>query len=164
MIKVSQNILSQLSEVLSNLTTENYTMPLEIFSGASIGQHTRHILEFYMCLISNSEADVINYDLRKRDTNLEQNLEFCISTIDQIKCDLDNLTSERELSLEAMQGGTNVSVKTTFNREVLYAVEHTVHHMAIIKMGVLLNYPKIKIPENFGVAESTIRYKNTCAQ
>ena len=164
MVKVSQNILSQLSEVLSKLTTEHYTMPLEIFSGASISQHTRHLLEFYMCLISNSQADVINYDLRKRDTNLEQNLEFCLSKIDQIKCDLNDLTSNRELVLEGVQGGVNVSVKTTFNREILYAVEHAVHHMAIIKMGILLNYPQVKIPENFGVAESTIRYKNTCAQ
>jgi len=68
------------------------------------------------------------------------------------------------MCLEAVQGGKTVKVDTTFNRELLYAIEHTVHHMAIIKIGMLLNYPNVTVPENFGVAESTIQYKTSCAQ
>jgi len=63
MKEVSKKILLQLENVLVGLTNEEYTTPLEIFSGTSIAQHTRHILEFYLCLISNSESSVINYEV-----------------------------------------------------------------------------------------------------
>ncbi len=164
MKNVSKKILSQLENVLSSLTDKEYTASLEIFSGASVGQHTRHILEFYLCLISNCECEVINYDLRQRDKNIEQNLSFCLSKIGEIKEHLNPLNSDKSICLEAVQGGKTIKVATTFNRELLYAIEHTVHHLAIIKMGILLNYPHIEIPENFGVAESTIQYKSSCAQ
>lgn len=164
MIKVSQQILSQLEVILSQLSQEEYTSEVEIFSGASIAQHTRHILEFYVCLISTKNSDVINYDLRKRDQRIETDLVFCTQKIKEISVALNDLTEDRKICLHGVQGGENIQVDTTFKRELLYAVEHTVHHMAIIKMGVLLNFPKVNIPENFGVAESTIQYKNSCAQ
>jgi len=164
MIEVSKKILLQLEYVLKTLSNEEYTASLEIFSGASIAQHTRHILEFYVCLITNCECDIINYDLRKRDKGLEQDLSFCLTKITEINKELNNLNSDKNIVLEAVQGGKIVKVNTTLNRELLYAVEHTVHHMAIIKMGILLNYPSVIIPDNFGVAESTIQYKSICAQ
>ena len=164
MKEVSKKILLQLENVLVGLTNEEYTTPVEIFSGTSIAQHTRHILEFYLCLISNSESSVINYDLRKRDKNIEQDLPFCLSKISDIIKELDLLSADKPMCLEAVQGGKTVKVDTTFNRELLYAIEHTVHHMAIIKIGMLLNYPNVTVPENFGVAESTIQYKTSCAQ
>ena len=42
-------ILSQLEEVVEQLTNDSYCNTMEVFSGASIGQHIRHILEFYHC-------------------------------------------------------------------------------------------------------------------
>ena len=164
MKEVSENILLQLKQVLINISNEEYTLPLEIFSGASIAQHTRHILEFYICLISNCDCDILNYDLRKRDQNIEQSLDFCIAKISETIEELKFLNADKKLSLEAIQGGKTIKVDTTFNREILYAIEHTVHHMAIIKMGILINFTHVTIPENFGVAESTIQYKTSCAQ
>jgi len=164
MKNVSTKILLQLENVLVNLSDQEYTSPLNIFSGASIGQHTRHILEFYLCLISNCNCDTINYDLRKRDKNIEQSRSFSIEKIAEINYKISHMNSDKPFCLEAFLGGETISVKTTFNREILYAIEHTVHHMAIIKMGILLNYPEVTIPENFGVAESTIQYKSSCAQ
>ena len=164
MIDVSKKILLQLEKVLNSLSNDEYNAPLEIFSGASVGQHTRHILEFYLCLISNCDCDTLNYDLRKRDKNIEQNLSFCLEKTAEIVEELSYVNADKKMCLEAVQGGKTIKVDTTFNRELLYAIEHTVHHLAIIKMGILLNFPHIEIPANFGVAESTIEYKTKCAQ
>jgi len=164
MREVSKKILLELKGVLVGLTNDEYTAPLDIFSGASIAQHTRHILEFYVCLLNNCDCDVINYDLRERDKNIEQKLDFCLTKVDEINIQLNQVNTNKKICLEAFQGGKTVKVETSFDRELLYAIEHTIHHMAIIKMGILLHYPNITIPKNFGVAESTIQYKSSCAQ
>ena len=163
MIRVSQNILTQLTSVLNNLNDEEFRTPLEIFSGASVSQHVRHILEFYSCLI-NCEATILNYDKRKRDLRIEKDLSFALCTIAQIYTDLDSLSQDRVVKLEANLGEEDYTVNSSMKRELLYAVEHAVHHMAILKMGIMINFPQINLPVNFGVADSTIQYRNQCAQ
>lgn len=163
MISVSKHILSQLSAVLSEMTNDEYTLPIELFSGASVSQHTRHILEFYICLLDQN-GDSVNYDIRKRDQRLEQNVSFTIETINDIIIRLPLLDTKKSVMLCGIQGGQEIQVPSSLPRELLYAIEHMVHHMAIIKMGLLLNFPHVLIPKDFGVAESTIQYRNQCAQ
>lgn len=163
MIAVSKNILSQLSSVLIRLNEEEYKTPLGVFSGASVSQHVRHILEFYICLIE-SNGSYVNYDERKRDLKLEQNLAFTLSSIQSISTEIDSFTEDKPIELHAKLGERDHVLKSSLQRELLYAVEHAVHHMAIIKMGLLMTFPQIEIPKNFGVAESTIQYRNECAQ
>lgn len=163
MISVSKHILSQLSAVLAEMTNDEYILPIELFSGASVSQHTRHILEFYICLL-DQQGDAINYDARKRDQRLEQNISFTLETITSIIHKLPELETKKPVTLCAIQGGQEIQVPSSLERELLYAIEHTVHHMAIIKMGLLMHFPQVAIPASFGVAESTIQYRNQCAQ
>jgi len=50
------------------------------------------------------------------------------------------------------------------HRELQYNIEHAVHHLAIIKIGVKTLEDSFKLDDNFGIAASTIRNKNACAQ
>jgi hypothetical protein len=43
-------------------------------------------------------------------------------------------------------------------RELAYNIEHTIHHMAIIKQSIIEHFTYIDLPEYFGVASSTVRY------
>lgn len=52
-----------------------------------------------------------------------------------------------------------VPVETNFLRELTYNIEHAVHHMAIMKIGIREVAPLIVIPKSFGVAVSTLRYR-----
>ena len=52
---------------------------------------------------------------------------------------------------------------TNYYREVAYNLEHTIHHMALIKVGIC-EFTDILVPEGFGVAASTIKYRKECAQ
>jgi hypothetical protein len=56
-----------------------------------------------------------------------------------------------------------VSIPTNYYREVAYNLEHTIHHMALIRVGVN-EVSSIVLPDQFGVAYSTIKYKEQCAQ
>ncbi|KPM32074.1 Hypothetical protein I595_1723 [Croceitalea dokdonensis DOKDO 023] len=57
-----------------------------------------------------------------------------------------------------------VSVQSTFFRELLYNIEHLVHHLAIIKIGIQSLESKVEISDDFGIAASTIRNRKLCVQ
>lgn len=147
-----------------------YSMPLELLFGASIGQHTRHFVEFYQCLLDQSAAGggTVNYALRKRDLRIEENPAFAAAQIEQICSHLDRIDEHATCALvcdEHMETNSGMTVPSNIQRELLYNIEHTIHHLAIIKIGLTAIAPGISLPEHFGVAPSTIRHKQaTCAQ
>lgn len=49
----------------------------------------------------------------------------------------------------------DTSIATNFYRELLYNIEHCIHHQAIIKIA-MLHMGKTQIPAHFGVAKSTM--------
>ncbi len=160
----SSQICLQLAALIKQLSDEQYEHTLEVFSGASIGQHTRHIIEFYQCLLAQKGTDCVCYDERQRDLKLETSVVEAATTLEYIAKTITTLTEDKTLILKGEFSGEMNDFPSSLSRELLYALEHAVHHMAIIKIGILLNLPTVKIPENFGVAESTIKYRKECAQ
>ncbi len=45
----------------------------------------------------------------------------------------------------------------------MYTLEHTIHHMALLRIAVYA-VSTIELPEDFGVAGSTIKHKKEWAQ
>jgi len=167
-ITASQNLI-KLKEVLNQLTDDQFSAPLEVFNGSSIGMHVRHILEFYICLMEASVRNVVNYDERKRDHELECSIRKSVETIEQILDYLGAVVNDFTLTLKANYSTESaeeeIALESTFFRELLYNVEHTVHHLAIIRIGIkALNDHNIAFDNQFGVAASTTRNKNICAQ
>jgi hypothetical protein len=62
---ISLEIIAQLKDLLSTMDTAQYTQPLTVFSGSSVGQHVRHTVEFFQCFILGLEDGVVDYDARK---------------------------------------------------------------------------------------------------
>ena len=58
---------------------------------------------------------------------------------------------------------TLIEIESNYNRELLYNLEHCIHHQALIKVAIIQS-ATIEIDENFGVARSTIEYRKQCAQ
>ena len=56
-----------------------------------------------------------------------------------------------------------VSIPTNYYREIAYNLEHTIHHMALIRVGIT-EVSEISLPDNFGVASSTVKHRKQCAQ
>ncbi len=67
---VNKNI-DELIYLLERLDTKSYQQPIASLSNASIGGHTRHIIEMYLCLIEGYKSGIVNYDARKRDKIIE---------------------------------------------------------------------------------------------
>ncbi len=161
---LSTNTLCQLSTFLRTLTDEIYSQQISELSNASIGQHTRHIVEFYTCLIQQiKEGDIINYDKRLRNNELETSVQATLVEIDSICVAINAIKEERNTYTEGHLGTIDYHIPSSIERELLYVLEHAVHHMAIIKIAVKILDLNIEIAPNFGVAESTLVYRK-CAQ
>ncbi|HET6244120.1 MAG: hypothetical protein H0V01_12690 [Bacteroidetes bacterium] len=159
--------LQEIKSLVKSLTEEQYQFKSPLLSGASIGQHTRHILEFYLCLVEGRHKGIVNYDKRERNLDIETNLKFAIYTIDKICSNVSTYNICCELILEgnfSNEGEESVSVKTSYFRELAYNLEHSIHHQALIKIGLKEQNLDHLIPDNFGIAAATIRYKGKCAQ
>jgi hypothetical protein len=152
-------LLNQIVLLLQQISPEDYKQKLRILNGSSIGQHVRHTLEFYLCLVDQHELGFINYDLRARDIQLESEPCSALEKITSIKEALTGITSNRNIYL--IMSGDNDSIKapSSIERELIYVNEHAVHHMAIIKSGLLEINGNIKLPESFGIAPSTLRFR-----
>lgn len=149
---------------MDQVSREQYVQPCGSLSGSTIGQHNRHIIEMYQCLLEGYEAGTVNYENRKRDTRIETDPGYASSLLDEICASLER--SDKPLKLHAGYDPATselVELATNFYREIAYNLEHTIHHMALIKVG-LLHIPGLRMPEGFGVASSTIKYRKTCAQ
>ncbi|MDX2000869.1 MAG: hypothetical protein SFW35_00425 [Chitinophagales bacterium] len=164
-IDTTKQLLNDLATVLEQLDNEAYSAGRELFSGSSIGQHTRHILEFYQCLLSQLPTGTIDYDLRKRNIEIECSVQKALEVIQTLIETLPENNATLWLNVHLSNPDLNhpASVASNYQRELLYNIEHAIHHMAIIKIGIKHYLPSIAIEESFGVAPSTLRYREACA-
>ncbi|MGF1924512.1 MAG: DinB family protein, partial [Bacteroidia bacterium] len=156
---------TQLEDVVNLLSDQQYNSPILLLSNATIGQHVRHIIEFYIELDKGYESGEINYDNRKR----EHSIETCrITAVNNLRLVTKALAKENKtLAIYAdysLKNETPGPLPTNYFRELMYNLEHTVHHMALIRVG-LLTSTKLSLPNDFGVASSTLKFREQqCAQ
>lgn len=156
-----RNSLNELIALLEQLSDAEYSFPCPELSGASIGEHTRHIIEMYQCLQNQYKTGIVNYDLRSRNQQIQTDILFAITKIEEVKTNLD--LANKSLILQQVIDGETIVIESNYTRELLYNLEHCIHHQALIKVG-LLHCNTVAIDENFGVANSTIEYRKQCAQ
>ena len=157
-------LLYQLQQLLENLTDEQYSQRVPLLSNATIGQHTRHIIEFFLELEAGYENGVVNYDARKRDHSIESERSRAINKLLWIAAHAEK--ENKSLTLIADFGTEDnipCKVPTNYGRELVYNLEHIIHHMALLRIAVN-EVSSIELPVNFGVAISTIKFRHACAQ
>jgi len=163
------HILGNIQQYLQVLNTAKYTQALDVFSNSTIGQHTRHTVEFFFCLLEQSQTGIIDYDKRQRNRLIETDQKYTIQVIDAIIERLAHYNLKQPLQLAVSYSTNNNTdctyIDTTFERELVYNIEHAIHHMALIKIGLRVVAPQMQLPPDFGVAPSTIKYQQSvCAQ
>ncbi|MDA9588614.1 DinB family protein [Flavobacteriaceae bacterium] len=167
-IQPHQIVLSDLKNLMRQMNTSELTNKNKVLSKASIGEHFRHIIEFYQCCISQKESGFVNYDLRKRNKNLEENPNFGIQTIETILNYLSTLHLKDDTPLllgsgEESQLPSSDTIQSSFFRELAYCLDHCIHHQSLIKIGLMEQGLDHLIDDNFGVAFSTQKHREECA-
>lgn len=148
-----QQQLHQLKELLIIIDNDAYTYKCKYLSNASIGGHTRHIIELFNCALNGLQTGKVDYINRERNLVLETNKFIALQAIE----DLKNTRPQNDKLLQLVAEG-NAKISTTFYREMVYNIEHIIHHLALIKVSLIEQGLDI-VEENFGMAYSTIQYK-----
>jgi hypothetical protein len=164
--KACCNILIQLTDLVNQISEQDFSKPVSSLGNSSIGQHLRHTLEFFICLEQGFEKGLINYDKRAHDKLIESDKFIALSTLGKIYEFINVQRADKNLKLEAgydLEKEEFVTIETNFLRELIYNIEHAVHHMAIMKIGIREIAPDIQLPHDFGIAASTIRYQEATA-
>ena len=156
------SVLDQLKSVVKQMSGDIFSQNIPSHE-ASIGEHTRHTIEFYQCLFEGMKGGTVNYDKRKRNIEIQLSPESAINAINEIIDQINNSDSDFKLTLEISYNMSDEStnrINSSYKRELAYNIEHAIHHMAIIKSIIVENFKNIRLPQNFGIAISTVKYRN----
>lgn len=160
------NILSQLTDMVNQLTEQDFVKPVPTLGNSTLGQHLRHTLEFFICLEKGFTCGIINYDKRAHDKLIETDKLIALSVIGKIVEFINTQQTDKALKLEAaydLDKEEFITIETNYLRELVYNIEHAIHHMAIMKIGIREAAPYVILSPDFGIAASTIRYQEAVA-
>ena len=158
--------LNHYKSVIEKITDNDFSKEIPVLSNGTIGQHIRHVLEFYTGLFYGIESGIVCYDNRKRDLLLETDKNYAFQTINKVIQQINAIDEDLPIILQSSVSNKKnsfIKVNTSIYRELVYGFDHSVHHQALIKIGMqALN--RDLLFDNFGVAPSTIKHKKACAQ
>ncbi len=157
-------ILDQLSDIIHQLNEDDFSRPSAILSNSTIGQHSRHTLEFFLCLEQGFQKGHVNYDKRAHDKLIESDKFIALNAIRRIREFIVGQKSDQPLKLEVgyeRESEQCITIDTNYFRELTYNIEHAVHHMAIVKIGLQDIAPYVTFPPDFGIAVSTMRHRES---
>ncbi|MBK9686354.1 MAG: DinB family protein [Saprospiraceae bacterium] len=152
-------ILGQLKTMISGLKPGMYNQALEVLNGATIGKHIRHIHDFYKAVVQGAADGIIDYNRRDRDEAIENSPELAIQQFELWLSMLETLDTDNEVLVCASigYGATPAMIKSSLEREMMYAYDHAIHHLALIKIGFDSAHDQ-RLPADFGVAPSTLHH------
>jgi len=151
-------VVQQINHVLEQLEPHEYRRQLPEFEGSSLGQHFRHILEFFQCLENGVRSGTVDYAARERNLLYEDNPNLTSAAFEDFAEALPSLQILDPVEVQAEFGGQErPSYPSTVGRELLFVYDHAIHHLAIIKIGLLCQFPHVRADKDLGVSPSTIK-------
>ena len=102
----------------------------------------------------------MDYLNRVRDLAIETDKLFAIQELSLIMDQIIRPDKEIKLVIECFEGSAANYVSTTYFREIVYNAEHTIHHLALIRVALREMQLEI-VGDDFGMAYSTIKYLAT---
>jgi hypothetical protein len=158
----ADELLAQLKNIIHQLKDGHFSKPVPVLSQATLGQHIRHTIEFFLCLMHGHAEGHINYDHRKHDVLIERDPQLALHEIEEIRDFIRKEATDFPLQLEAnysLEHDSLITMPSSFYRELAYNIEHTIHHMALLKVALNDEFTYVQLPEHFGVASSTVRFQ-----
>ena len=167
LISAAEDVLRQGIALLDSIDEDTYSRKEEGPWGSSIGAHYRHVLDHFLCLIEGLWEFQINYDHRRRNRDIETSVQVARSTTRELFEALaaipeDVLRGDCTVVYSVGYGDSSAqNVHSVVGRELMFCVGHAIHHYAIMKL--LCSVREVGLPDEFGIAPSTLKYQQAQA-
>ncbi|APD07156.1 hypothetical protein UJ101_01640 [Flavobacteriaceae bacterium UJ101] len=152
--KEVKKIIDSLKDLILKLDNQDYVYRQDSLSGSTIGEHSRHIIELFQCLEKGYSSAKVSYDDRKRNSSIQENTKVAFDILEVVKNSI--IKEDKPVLLKSSFG----DIQTSYYREVLYCVEHCIHHQALIRVALIELGKEDLIDNQFGVAPSTLKHRN----
>lgn len=157
LIQALHTHLEMLAQQLSRISDSTFTdTTLDPCFGSSIGSHVRHILD-HVCNLAHPAT--IDYEARRRGDAIESSRDLALQRIGEsqaaIRALAKHIGSDAAIRITAIPspGLAPLTLPSTLERECLYVIDHTVHHLAMIR--TLLSRAGHCCPSTLGLAAGT---------
>jgi hypothetical protein len=159
------DLLEQALHVIEGLDNRLFGRTVPGIPSLRVGAHLRHVLEFYECFLDGIPSRVIDYEQRRRDGRVESSraaaVAKAVATIRRLEAFSPD-SHDTEICVRSEDAPDSEEfLRSTVARELQALSSHTVHHFALI--AITLQAFGISVPPSFGVARSTLRYREAAA-
>jgi hypothetical protein len=154
-------VLRQTAALLGSLTDEQYALKPVGVVPSSIGGHVRHCLDHIDALLRGAGDGLLEYDRRERGTDVERSRTAALEAIRRQERQLldfpwPNGHRPLRLSVLVSPDAPPTVVVSSLDRELAFALSHTIHHGALI--AVMAKLLGVAVPADFGYAPSTLAH------
>jgi hypothetical protein len=151
-------LLQQMRSMIEEMDDDAYTMPAPGRSSGGVGGHVRHCLDHVGALVHATRTGVVEYDRRRRGTDVETRRSAAIHQIGELVerlATLDSSMLDEPLLVESQidPSGAMILTRSSVCREVAFVISHTIHHNAIVAQ--LLAGRELTLDARFGLAPAT---------
>lgn len=154
-IEALEQVLSLVRAAKGALYTE---VPAAVAYGT--GRHVRHILDHYVALQSGLDSGHVDYDKRCRDSDVETDSSVAEQRIIALIHWLgENVAADIKLNMKTEISVSNqhhVTVNSSLRRELVYLLNHTLHHCAYASL--ILRLLGVNTDAHIGIAPATSSY------
>jgi len=171
LITANLQALEQALDLVSSLSDEAYRQRVD--GRSQPGAHIRHVLDHYAALRSGLQSGVVDYDYRQRQSEVETHRGLAKNELlatsnwlsDLLHSSVDSQQSSSHSNALKVKSEVSlcdccaVTVDSDLSRELLYTLNHTVHHMAYV--ALLLQINGISVNASIGVAPATASYRRS---
>ena len=158
LVVATQDVLLQGLSLLFKLSDRTYCQIVEA-RGASIGEHYRHVVQHFECVIRSIRSGEINYEARERNHRLETDVTFAaIATCDVLRAikKYDIATLNRACAVVSTLtdlAAQPLFVETTVRRELAYCIGNALHHYTIVRQ--ICRQIGVEVPPEFAITRSS---------
>lgn len=154
LLKSIRYSLDELIYLLDQLTDKEYSEVRDALNNATIGEHTRIIIEKFQCLENSYDSGILNYDKRELNELLQTETKSAKEQITELKTGLKS--ENKTIYLEQVINGLAIRIQSSYYRELLYNLECCNHYQALIK-AVISKLGNTSMNANLEMGHSAIR-------
>lgn len=161
LIEANLSCLEQGITLLEAISPNVYARKCPEIFGSSIGGHFRHNIDHYIAFMDGFESSEIDYDSRERRETMEEDPSEASRVMARLSIFLKKISGEdldQPLRIRMDDGGDSSWSQTTLRRELQFLLSHTIHHYALV-VSIATRYGINEFPDGFGVAPSTLHYR-----